>query len=112
MSSDEEDVPTRPAASTAKPAMAQFLVGAGGSDSSDSDETSDDSSDDGGISGDEEEEPAQTRILSAQERRLAEMEATGKVMENGVKINDWVVISNGELAFPLHRSQLAHYSSL
>ncbi len=28
--------------------------------------------------------------------RLDEMEATVKVMENAMKINDWVAISNGE----------------
>ncbi|EEB90796.1 hypothetical protein MPER_10952 [Moniliophthora perniciosa FA553] len=43
---------------------------------------------------DDEEGRAGIRILSAQEKRLAEMEATGKTMENALKINDWVAISN------------------
>ena len=58
------------------------------SDSEDSDEESDDEH--------------KGKILSAAEKRLLEMEATGKTMENALKINDWVAISNG--AFPSRRS--------
>jgi translation initiation factor 3 subunit C len=77
--------------------MDRFLVGAGGS--SDSDSSDSDSSDDSdGIDSDEEEPQQAVRIMSAQERRLVEMEATGKVMENALRINDWGAISNGMLS--------------
>ncbi|KAJ7594796.1 eukaryotic translation initiation factor 3 subunit 8 N-terminus-domain-containing protein [Mycena floridula] len=101
MSSGDDDAPpTRPPASTgAKPAMARFLRTAG-SDSSDSDSSDDSDSDsdddkaDSDDSGSEQETKQGVRIMSAQERRLAEMESTGKVMDNALKINDWVAISN------------------
>ncbi|KAJ7925202.1 eukaryotic translation initiation factor 3 subunit 8 N-terminus-domain-containing protein [Mycena leptocephala] len=94
MSSDDEAPPSRPAAATTtRTAMDRFLVGAGGS--SDSDSSDSDSSDDSdGIDSDEEEPQQAVRIMSAQERRLVEMEATGKVMENALRINDWGAISN------------------
>ncbi|KAL1742068.1 eukaryotic translation initiation factor 3 subunit 8 N-terminus-domain-containing protein [Schizophyllum fasciatum] len=113
MSSDEEAPPAKPAA---KPAMSRFLKGAASdSDSSDSDSDSDnddedeDDSDaapkkpkgmksfaksDSEDSGDESDEEHKGKILSAAEKRLLEMEATGKTMENALKINDWVAISN------------------
>ncbi|KAG6844342.1 hypothetical protein H0H87_007618 [Tephrocybe sp. NHM501043] len=109
MSSGDE-MPQRPAVAV-KPAtgsMSRFLKTAGSDSSdSDSDEESDDDSDAppahrSGLptvdDSDEDEEsdaegPA-VRIKSASERRLDEMKATGKVMENGLKINDWVAISN------------------
>lgn len=77
--------------------MDRFLVTAG--DSSESDTSDPDTSDgsDGPDSDDEEPQQA-VRIMSAQEKRLVEMEATGKVMENALKINDWVAISNGVLS--------------
>jgi translation initiation factor 3 subunit C len=109
MSSGDEDVPQKPTASTsAKPAMSRFLRTAGSDSSdSDSDEDSDSDSDappkrsglphrDG--SGDEESDEGDApgaRIKSASERRLDEMKATGKLMENALRINDWVAISNG-----------------
>jgi translation initiation factor 3 subunit C len=34
-------------------------------------------------------------MRSARDKRLFQMEATGKVMDNALKINDWVAISNG-----------------
>lgn len=94
--SSEDEVPARPAAPAAKPAMARFLRTAGSdSSSSESEEESDDDDDEDEESGDDEDKPS-ARILSAHEKRLKEMEATGKAMDNGVKINDWSVISNGE----------------
>lgn len=122
MSSGDEDAPPpKPAASTSKPAMHQFLRTAGSDSSSsssdDDDDDSDSDSDDGAKpkkpksklprasdsedeDSDEEGKPG-IKILSATEKRLAEMEATGKVMENGLKINDWVVISTGEYMIQL-----------
>ncbi|KAJ2922019.1 hypothetical protein H1R20_g15078, partial [Candolleomyces eurysporus] len=92
--SSEDEAPARPAATTAKPAMARFLKTAGSdSSSSSSDDDSDDDDDDEEESGDDEDKPG-ARILSAQEKRLKEMEATGKAMDNGLKINDWSAISN------------------
>lgn len=98
--SSEDEAPAKPS-TTAKPAMSRFLRTAGSdSSSSDSDEDSDEDSDaDNGVDaesdGSDEEDKPQIRILSAVDKRLKEMEATGKVMENGLKINDWVAISNG-----------------
>jgi translation initiation factor 3 subunit C len=109
MSSGDDDVPQKPVASTsAKPAMSRFLRTAG-SDSSDSDSDEDSDSDSDGPprrsglplrdeSGDEDLDDADApgvRIKSASERRLDEMKATGKLMENALRINDWVAISNG-----------------
>ncbi|KAF8070237.1 eukaryotic translation initiation factor 3 subunit 8 N-terminus-domain-containing protein [Lyophyllum atratum] len=110
MSSGAEDVPQRPAPSAGKPAasMSRFLKTAG-SDSSESESEEESESDDDVVpqrrtglptldDTDEEEsddaEAPGVRIKSATERRLDEMKATGKVMENGLKINDWVAISN------------------
>ena len=36
-------------------------------------------------------------VKSARDKRLEEMEAAGKQMDNALKINDWVAISNGQL---------------
>ncbi|ESK92951.1 eukaryotic translation initiation factor 3 subunit 8 [Moniliophthora roreri MCA 2997] len=107
MSSGDEG-PAKPTPA-AKPAMSRFLRTAG-SDSSDSssEEESESESDapkpkksaflrsdsEDEESDDDEEGRTGIRILSAQEKRLAEMEATGKTMENALKINDWVAISN------------------
>lgn len=95
-SGDEEAAPSRPAAPSAKVAMHRFLKGAG-SDSDDSSSDDTDSGDEDAKEGgsDDEEEGKTIRILSAQEKRLAEMEATGIVIANARKINDWVAISNG-----------------
>ncbi|KAF8210123.1 eukaryotic translation initiation factor 3 subunit 8 N-terminus-domain-containing protein [Mycena galopus ATCC 62051] len=90
MSSGDEAPIAKPAPA-ARTGMDQFL--AGGSSSSDTSDSDSDSDSDGPDSDDD--EPQQVvRILSAQEKRLVEMEATGKVMENALKINDWVAISN------------------
>ncbi|KAJ7188374.1 eukaryotic translation initiation factor 3 subunit 8 N-terminus-domain-containing protein [Mycena filopes] len=92
MTSDDEAPVAKPAAPTAKMNMDRFLKGG---DSSDSDSSDSDSSDESDGEESDPEEPAQAvRIMSAQEKRLVEMEATGKVMENALKINDWVAISN------------------
>ncbi|TFK22603.1 hypothetical protein FA15DRAFT_671398 [Coprinopsis marcescibilis] len=95
--SSEDEAPAKTAPSAARPAMARFLRGAVGTDSDDSSESgegSEDESDAGQDDDAEDEDRAGVRILSAQEKRLKEMEATGKAMENGLKINDWVAISN------------------
>ncbi|KAJ3849720.1 eukaryotic translation initiation factor 3 subunit 8 N-terminus-domain-containing protein [Lentinula lateritia] len=114
MSSGDEAPQAKPATG-AKTAMSRFLrktgPGADSDSSSDSDSDSDEDSDsdsdvpkpkkglplrsDSEDSETEEEEDRQgIRIMSAQEKRLAEMEGTGKAMENALKINDWVSISN------------------
>jgi hypothetical protein len=110
MSSGDEDAATKPAPTAVKPAMSRFLRTAGSessssdSDSDDEDEDSD-ASDDGGKSkkskflrsdseGDESDDVKRV-VKSAKDKRLDEMEATGKVMDNALKINDWVAISTG-----------------
>ena len=35
-------------------------------------------------------------VKSARDKRLEEMEGSGKQMDNALKINDWVAVSNGE----------------
>ncbi|RPD78594.1 eukaryotic translation initiation factor 3 subunit 8 [Lentinus tigrinus ALCF2SS1-7] len=108
MSSDEEG--PKQAAPAAKPAMSRFLKSAGDSDSSDEESSEEEemSSDEEqqqarrpggrfmhGASSDEESDEDQKRVVkSARDKRLDEMEATGKVMDNALKINDWVAISN------------------
>lgn len=100
MSSDDEGPVIRPAAPAAKPAgMNRFLKGAGDSSSdSDSDDDSDEDSDEKseGEEDDDDDEKPGIRILSAQEKRFKEIEATGKAMDNALKINDWSAISNGK----------------
>lgn len=104
-----DEAPQKPTTSAAKPAMSRFLRTAGSDSSTESSEEESESESDvlqkrrPGLplrdetdeeTSDDEDKPA-ARILSAQERRLAEMEATGKVIDNGLKNDDWVVISNG-----------------
>jgi translation initiation factor 3 subunit C len=89
MSSDNEA--QRPTTTT-KPALASFLRGNSDSSSSDSDEESDSESDDDDES---DEDRPQTRILSAVDKRLRDMEGTGVAIENAVKINNWGVASQG-----------------
>lgn len=83
-----------------KTPMARFLKTADGTDSDSSDDSDSDSDSDddgkgldGSDSGESGDERPGVRIISAQEKRLVEMQATGKAMENALKINDWVVIS-------------------
>lgn len=97
MSDSDDGQPSKPTTTASKPAlMDRFLRTAG--DDSDSSSESDSSADSGESSDTESEEgddKATTRILSAHERRVAEMESTGKAIDNALKINDWVAISNG-----------------
>lgn len=105
-SGDEDNAPPKPSAA-AKPAMSRFLrtAGSDSSDESSSEESDEESDDDAGGDDDEsdEDKPA-VRILSAVDKRLKEMEATGKVMENGLKINDWLAVSNGTIMSRLYPS--------
>jgi translation initiation factor 3 subunit C len=48
---------------------------------------------------DSDEDGGKRIVKSARDKRLEEMETSGKQMDNALKINDWVAISNG-----------AHYS--
>lgn len=111
MSSGDEAA--APAAATAAKPMSRFLRAAGEDSSDESESESEDESE---MSSDEEggEKPKRSRFLktgvaqdssdedegkrvvkSAKEKRLEEMEAAGKMMDNALKINDWVAISNG-----------------
>jgi translation initiation factor 3 subunit C len=87
--SSEDEAPQRPT-TTAKPALASFLRGGADSSSSDDEESESESDDD-----ESDEDRPQTRILSAVDKRLKEIEGTGVVIENALRINDWVAISNG-----------------
>ncbi|KAL6305030.1 eukaryotic translation initiation factor 3 subunit 8 [Sparassis latifolia] len=107
MSSDDEGAP-KPA--SAKPTMSRLLRT--GDDSS-SEEEEDEEEEESELSEEEaKEEKRKSRFLrtesdedesdedvkrvvkSARDKRLDEMEACGKVMDNALKINDWVAISN------------------
>ena len=101
-SADENEIPIKTQTATTKPTMSRFLRTADSSSGSDSDSDSD--SDDpeeaeDGDGGSEVDRPV--RILSAIDKRLKEMQATGKVMDNALKINDWMEISNGTSYLPL-----------
>jgi translation initiation factor 3 subunit C len=116
LSSDEDASPAKPAA-PAKPAMSRFLRTANASDSSSSSESEsedEDESDDEGAAhkeakpksrflrdSDEEESDEEIKrvVKSARDKRLEEMEATGKAMDNALKINDWIAISSGRSLF-------------
>lgn len=120
MSSGDEAPTARPAAaSTSKPlGMSRFLRRASGSSSSDSDSEDEDEDDSDeeepekekekeskkknrfllGAGDDDEEgsdEDVKRVVKSARDKRLDEIDATGKVIDNALKINDWVAISNG-----------------
>ncbi|KAF4598288.1 translation initiation factor 3 subunit C [Pleurotus pulmonarius] len=108
MSSDEEAPATKPTAT--KTAMSQFLRTAGSDSSSDSSSDEEDSDDDDSDApkkkkkglprasdtddSDSDDEGKPGKIISAAEKRVQEMEGTGKAMDNAMKINDWVAISN------------------
>ena len=116
MSSEDEAPAPTPAAPTRPTGMSRFLKGAGGSDSSSSDSESeeDDDSDEseqddaapkpksrflktkGDSSDDSDDSDVKRVIKSAKDKRQDEMEATGKSIDNALKINDWVAILNGE----------------
>jgi len=97
ISDGEEKVIT----TAAKPALSRFRKSAGkdsSSSSESSDEAEDDDSDDEdkkSSEGGENDEDAKQVVKSAQDKRLEAMETTGKVIDNALKINDWVAISNG-----------------
>jgi translation initiation factor 3 subunit C len=103
--SDEEllisDGEEKTISTTAKPALSRFRKSAGkdsSSSSESSDEGEDDDSDDEdkkSSEGGENDEEAKQVVKSAQDKRLEAMETTGKVIDNALKINDWVAISNG-----------------
>jgi translation initiation factor 3 subunit C len=79
------------------------------SDEEDEDESEEESTDDetrgatlrrdyfikGAASDESDEDEGKRVVKSARDKRLQEIEATIKSIENGGKINDWVVISNG-----------------
>ena len=95
LSSDGNEVAPKFQTTIAKPAMSRFLRTAGSSDGSEPESESDEdkAESENGDGSSEEDRPV--RILSAVDKRLKEMQATGKVMDNALKINDWMAISNG-----------------
>jgi len=74
-----------------------------------SSEETESSDDEGGLTGasrfmkdmpeseESEDEDKVTVVKSAKDKRLEELEGTVKLIENAEKINDWAVISTGEL---------------
>jgi translation initiation factor 3 subunit C len=128
LSSDEDASQAKPAA-PAKPAMSRFLRTANASDSSSSSsesesEDEDESDDDGEAhkeakpksrflrDSDEEESDEEVKrvVKSARDKRLEEMEATGRTMDNALKINDWIAISSGVYPFhvPMYSARCLH----
>ena len=127
MSSDEDAAPVKPAA-PAKPAMSRFLRTANASDSSSSSESeSEDEDESDDEAGAHKEEKPKSRFLrdsdeegsdeevkrvvkSARDKRLEEMEATGRAMDNALKINDWIAISSGMQLFhvPMFSTSYLH----
>ncbi|KAH9929546.1 eukaryotic translation initiation factor 3 subunit 8 [Epithele typhae] len=123
MSSEEEG---QKSTAPAKPAMSRFLKST--ADSDDSDSSSDDEEE---MSSDEDEgekkkvskflkkpgadsdsddgsdDDVKRVVKSAKDKRLDELESTGKQMDNALKINDWVAISNefDKLVRMVQRSQ-------
>jgi translation initiation factor 3 subunit C len=112
--------------------MSRFLRTANASDSSSSSSSSEsedeDESDDEGVEhkgtkpksrflrdSDEEESDEEVKrvVKSARDKRLEEMEATGKAMDNALKINDWIAISSGKSLFRVLRlPPVAHMHGL
>ena len=112
LSSDEEVAPVK--APVEKPkGMARFLKGAAHSSSSSSESESEEESDEDeeddegrprrmnaflvGEGGSDSDEDVKRVVKSASAKRMDEMEGVGKNIENALKINDWVAISNGKL---------------
>ena len=108
-SGEENEIPVKTQTATAKPAMSRFLRTADSSSGSDSDSESesDGQEDPDGEDGSSEADRP-VRILSAIDKRLKEMQAAGKVMDNALRINDWMVISNGTSYLPLPKN-FAYY---
>ncbi|KIJ18790.1 hypothetical protein PAXINDRAFT_71260 [Paxillus involutus ATCC 200175] len=109
LTSGDEDTAPKPA--TKPTGMSRFLRTAG-SDSSSSESDSDSDEDESDMSAAEPEAKKKGRFLrsdsededtddedvkrvvkSTKDKRVEEIEATGKVMDNALKINDWVAIS-------------------
>ena len=109
--------------------MSRFLRTANASDSSSSSSESEsedeDESDDEGEAhkeakpksrflrdSDEEESDEEVKrvVKSARDKRLEEMEATGRTMDNALKINDWIAISSGVYPFhvPMYSARCLH----
>lgn len=115
-SSDEESLTSgdeAPKAAAPSKPKSRFLRAAGSSDSeSSSEEEESDSSEEEEKPGagapkvskflatgsdDEDSDEEEKRVVkSAKDKRVEEMEATGTVMNNALKINDWTAISTGE----------------
>ncbi|KAI0690086.1 eukaryotic translation initiation factor 3 subunit 8 [Cytidiella melzeri] len=110
LSSDNE-APKAAAPTGAKPAMSRFLRSA--DDDSDSESESESESEEESMSEEDDKGKKKSRFLrtedsdedsdedggkrvvkSARDKRLEEMEASGKQMDNAMKINDWIAISN------------------
>ena len=101
-SGDEKEILLKAQPATAKPAMSRFLRTADSSSGSESESESESDNAEEPEDGDGSSEADRpVRILSAIDKRLKEMEATGKVMDNALKINDWMAISNGMSYLPL-----------
>lgn len=129
-SGDEDDAAAaNKPATAAKPAMSRFLRKADSGSSSDEDEDSEDESemsDEEGQKetkkksrflhsegeGEESDEDVKRVVKSARDKRLDEMEATGKVMDNALKINDWVAISNGKPVASRQHSPHSHSDTI
>lgn len=121
-SGSDDDAPPPPKPTVpVKGVMSRFLktnTGGDSSSSSSDEDSDDDDSDDsdaprktkktGGDSDGESGDEIAKVVKSAKDKRLDEMEATGKVMENGLKINDWVAISTGQYRFLLAYIALRH----
>ncbi|TFY81206.1 hypothetical protein EWM64_g2808 [Hericium alpestre] len=110
-SEDEDAAAPKAAAPAAKPAMSRFLKAAGSESSPSSEEEEEQSEEEeeeeegketkkksrflrAESEGEESDEEVKRVVKSARDKRLDEMEAAGKVMDNALKINDWVAISN------------------
>ena len=116
LSSGDDEAPAPSAKPTTAPArgMSRFLRTDGTDDSSsESESDDDDESDSDGEATQpqkklsrfrrdqedesEDDDDVKRIVKSAKDKRLEEMEATGKAIDNALKINDWVAISNGAL---------------
>jgi translation initiation factor 3 subunit C len=86
--------------------MSRFLRTADPSDSSSSSESESESEDEP----DEEESDEEVKrvVKSARDKRLEDMEATGKAIDNALKINDWIAISTGQHHFLVPLSGAAY----
>lgn len=125
MSSGEEEEKPKPVTARPPGGMSRFLRTAG-SDSSSSDSDQDDDDDDDDDEDDKTQKKKKSKftfdgsddegsdddtrrvVKSAKDKRVEEMESMAKAMENALKINDWVAISNG--MFPvIHAWKLLIY---